>query len=73
MLALVIFKTENTLMEIGHMRSDLGYLICLRHLFNSRSVTNLIFYTCATCSKLPSNISTMNRIANEDILQKKWR
>ena len=26
-----------------HVRSDLGYLICLRHLFRSRAVTNLIF------------------------------
>ena len=31
--------------EIGaHVRSDLGYQICLRHLFGSRVVTNRIFF-----------------------------
>ena len=47
----------------AHVRSDIGYLICLRHLFRSRAVTNLIFFllfkmtislhTCATSSELP--------------------
>ena len=52
--------------EIGaQVRSDLGYLICLRHLFKSRTVTNLkeshiFLHTCAKCSELPSNISTMS-------------
>ena len=46
--------------EIGaHVRSDLCYLICLRHLIKPSSVTNRIFFlpiflhTCATYSELP--------------------
>ena len=31
--------------EIGvHMQSDLGYLICLRHLFISRAGTNIFSF-----------------------------
>ena len=47
--------------EIGALvRSDLAYLICLRHLLRSRTVANQFFlYTCATCSELPSNIITL--------------
>ena len=54
----------------GHVRSDVCYLICLRHLFRLGTHTNMIFfqknsvflYMCATRSELPSNISTMSRI-----------
>ena len=51
--------------EIGaHVWSNLCYLICLRHLIRSKTVTNLIFpiflHACATCSKLPSDISNMD-------------
>ena len=53
--------------EIGaHMLSDLEYLICSRHLFTSRIVTNQIRikinfpHTCIACSELPSNTSAMN-------------
>ena len=28
----------------AHGRSGFGYLICLRHLFGSKAVTNLIFW-----------------------------
>ena len=55
--------------EIGaHARSNLCYLNCLRHLIRLRAIKNLIFFlqerpifldTCATCSELPSNISTI--------------
>ena len=48
-------------------RSDLGYLIWANHLFTSKAITNLkvlkktfSFHTYATCSELPSNISTMS-------------
>ena len=53
---------------IAYLWSDLGYLICLTHLFRSSSATNMILYfrirpflryTCTTCSELPSSISTM--------------
>ena len=40
-------------------RSDLGHLICLIHLISLRTATNRIGHTWATCSELPSNISTM--------------
>ena len=52
-------------LEIGaHVWSDIGYLICSRHLTIPRTVINLGFFrkdlhTCATCSLLPSNINTM--------------
>ena len=48
--------------------TDLGYLICIRHLFRSRGVTNLnllfhkrliFLHTFATCSNLPSYLNTM--------------
>ena len=47
--------------------SDLGNSICIRHLFKSRAVTNLLFFrkdlrTFSTCSELPSNISTMQHM-----------
>ena len=54
--------------EIGSQgRSNLGYLICLRHLFGPRAVKNLVFFfykkTCflhagARCSELPSYVIT---------------
>ena len=51
----------------AHVWSDLGSLICLRHLFRSRAVTDmtsfhirLIFHhTCTIFPELPSNISTI--------------
>ena len=42
--------------------SHIGYLICLKHFLRSRAVINtisLLGKTCATCSDLPSNNSTM--------------
>ena len=51
--SLVIILDGNS--EIGaHLWSTLGYFICLRHLYGSRAVLNLIFqillHTCAPCS-----------------------
>ena len=49
----------------AHVWSNLCYLICLRHLIKTKTVTNKIwirpifFHACATCFELPSNISTM--------------
>ena len=55
--------------EIGaHKTGNLCHMICLRHLIRWRVVTNRIFcsdfflHTCATCSELSSNISTMVRV-----------
>ena len=54
--------------EVGaHVRRNLCYLICLRHLIRVRAVKNRIFpqkrhifiRACAPCSELPSHISTM--------------
>ena len=54
--------------EIGaHVRSNLCYLIGLRHLISSRNVTipilfGLIFlHACATCSELPFNIGNIGK------------
>ena len=43
---------------------NLCFLICVRHLIRSRAVKNRLFYPkifleCASCSELPSHISTM--------------
>ena len=53
----------------AHAWSDVGVLICLRHLFRSRAVTNWIFFrinlfssTCSTSSWKPSNMCTMPSI-----------
>ena len=54
--------------DIGaHISSNLCYLIWLRHSIKSMAVTNRMcfsenayFHSSATCSELPSNISTMN-------------
>ena len=51
----------------GHVKSNYYYLICLKHLIWSRTVTNpvlfkeipIFLYVYATCSELPSNMSTM--------------
>ena len=59
--------------------SDLGYLICSRHLFKSNAGPNLKFrflnpvflHTCATCPELPSNNSTMIRRDNKKLAEKK--
>ena len=54
--------------EIGaHVGSNLCYLFCLRHSVRSRAGTNRILnpkmpiflLACATCSELPSNISSI--------------
>ena len=56
------------ILNSNSVRCNLGYLICVRHLFRSRAVTNLIFVlqkrpvflqACATYSELPSNTSAM--------------
>ena len=53
---------------VAHVRSKHCYLICLRHLIRSRTVTNRIVFSpkrriflhaCATCSELPSTLSPM--------------
>ena len=55
---------------VAHVGSDIGYLICLRHLIRSRAVTNQFFFSEKTyfplCvrninSELPSNKSTMDK------------
>ena len=47
-------------LEIGaHVKSNRCYLICSRHLIRYGGVTNQ-----TTCSKLPSNISTMSAAEN---------
>ena len=59
--------------ELGtNVRSDLGYFICLRHLFRSRAVQvgkksdPISFHSyLVICSKIPSHISTMGLISNE--------
>ena len=46
--------------EIGaYVRSNLCYLICLRHLIRSRAVKNQVFplHARKTCSEIPSEIS----------------
>ena len=50
----------------AQVRSNLCYLICLRHFIRSRKVTNRFvirkdFFVpaCATCTELPSNMNTM--------------
>ena len=52
----------------AHGRSNLCYLISLRHSIRTKAVTNRIFLApkkpiyhnaCATCSALPCDISTM--------------
>ena len=63
--------------EIGlHVILSQCYLICLRHLIGLKAATNRIFFplkrpiflpACATCSELPSNISTLgNRVSIPD-------
>ena len=58
--------------EIGaHVGSNLCHLICLKHLINSRAVIGffslqIFLHACATCSKLPSNTSTMDSTAIEN-------
>ena len=53
---------------VAHVRSNLFYLICYRHLMRSKSVTYQIFFlpkipiflhVCAIFSELPSNNSAM--------------
>ena len=47
--------------ELGaHVKSDIDYLIYLRHLDRLRAVTNLFF----PCSEIPSNISTIDITVN---------
>ena len=53
-------------LETGaQIRSNVCYLICLRHLIRSRAVTNRVYLTpkepIFLCSELPSDISTMTR------------
>ena len=62
---MALILDSNSEMSV-HVWSDLGYLICLRHLFREQS--QIIFFksgeTCfpshmAICFNLPSNISTI--------------
>ena len=63
--------------EMGvHKCSDLGNLICVRHLFRSLARTIFVLYdffkkTYATCSELPSDISTMGKGREEMIVGKR--
>ena len=59
----------------AHVRSNLSYLICFRHLIRSKAVTNMIFFSpkrpiffhaCATCFELPSHIRTMHAAPDSD-------
>ena len=59
--------------EVGaHIRSNLWYLICLRHWIESSHISYFIFnsektfllHACATCSELPYNISNMKYSKN---------
>ena len=48
----------------AHVRSNLCYLICLRHLIRSKAVKNRIVFLrkklhAYECTEVPSNISTM--------------
>ena len=57
-----------------HVRSNLCYLICLRHLIGLRAVTNRIFifpifHACVICSELPSNISSITEEHRGEKLQ----
>ena len=66
-LAMVLKLDGNS--EIGaHVRNNVCYYLCLWHLIKSRAVTNRFFFApkrhifphaSATCSELPSNISTL--------------
>ena len=58
---IVVFPLDGKLDIGAHVWSDLGYLICSRHLIRSRAVTNrnffsperpIFLYACATCSEL---------------------
>ena len=60
--------------EVGaHVWSEINNLTCLRHLSRSRAVRILKLFsrqyifslTCAMCSELPSNISTMATIVTD--------
>ena len=66
---LMVLMLDGYLEMDAHVRSDLCYLICSKHLFRSRAVTNLIFFLqmrpifvhmCATRFEFLSNISTMS-------------
>ena len=44
-MIVVMVLILDDILEIGaHVRGDLGYLICWRHLFKSKAVTHLSFY-----------------------------
>ena len=46
--------------EIGaHARSNVYYLICIRHLSDSLK-SPIFLYACNACSELPSNTGTMD-------------
>ena len=61
---MVFILNGNQEIDNMYLRTNLCYLIYLRHLTRSRAVTNYIFFqnspiffnACATCSELPSNM-----------------
>ena len=61
----MVIILDGNLVVGAHVRRDLCYLTCLRHLFKSKGVKNRISFSTektyfpATYSELPSNISTM--------------
>ena len=66
---IVLILDWNSEKMCARRMGDIGKLVCLRHLFRSKAVTNLTFFsakkpivlhTCTKYSELPSNMSTMN-------------
>ena len=62
--------SDGNLEIVAHAMSNLCYLISLMHLIRSRTVTNRISFSeksdfpyCATCSELPSYISTKGPVS----------
>ena len=60
---------DGNLETVADVKSNLCYLICLRHLIGSSAVLNrgfffsekktIFLHACATCSEIPSNIVTI--------------
>ena len=52
--------------KAAHMLSEIGKLICLSQFFEKHFYKiPVFFHTCATCSEIPSNRSTMEEIKNK--------
>ena len=63
----MVFILDGCSFHYAHICGNPGISICRRHFVTSKESSNPIFFrkrpilshTCATCSELPSNISTM--------------